>query len=316
MSFNVSNLTAWADEISSDLAKAVVLEGDTVKGKLTGMKYGVIGASTKLNNVSTTAYAVLAQCATIVNTGSTTLNQTTMLHCGVEFPQFLCVDTLKSYWTDWDNERKFNGAESLGKFEDVMLANILETNTAALDKMVWQADNSAVPYKSGLTGNNTLCRGFLGTAYSLSASNAANMARTAITKSNALVVVDQVLANIPEVILNDCNLYMSPIDFQNYVAAVVAEYKYNASLFDAKSLTEFNHPGSLGLKVVKNNGLSTASSGTMIATPKTNLVFGISADSDLGLDVWYEKKDRGLWVNTKVKIGTGVVFPELLVLVK
>lgn len=316
MSFNVNNIAVWADEISSGLAKEVLLNADTLTGDLVSKKFGVIGDSTKLNSVSTTAYAMLATCATIANTGSTELSQTTMQHCGIEFPQFLCVDTLKSYWTDWDNERKFNGSESLGAFEDTILANILEADRIALDKLIWQSDNSASPYKTGMTGNNIICRGFLGTLNFYSASTAANIAKSAITKTNALAVVNTVLASIPEAVLNDCNLYMSPADFQNYVAAVVDEYKYNASLFDIKELSEFRHPTSLGLMIKKTNGLSGVASGTMIATPKSNIILGISAESDLGLDVWYERKDRGLWVNLKVKIGTGFVFPELAVLVK
>ncbi len=316
MGFTTSGLNAWSDEISSGLAKEVVLNADTLSGNLIAKKFGVIGDSTKLNRVATSALAVAAACATIANTGSTTLSQTNMTHCGIEFPQFLCVDTLKNFWTDWDNERKFNGSESLGRYEDVMLANILDADRIAFDKMIWQADNSVVPYKTGLTGNYTLCRGLLGTVYSYSASNAANVAKTALTVSNAGVVVDHILTNLPSQIIDKGVLYMQPSDFQKYINWVVNEFKYNAALFDANSLVEFRHPTSLGLVIKKTNGLDGASSGTMIMTAQDNLVVGISSEEDLGLDTWYEKKDRGLWVNFKVKFGTGVYFPELTVLVK
>lgn len=315
MSFNVASITAWADEISSGLAKEVVLNADTLSQNLTAKKYGVIGDSTKLNRVATTAYAVLAQCATIANTGSTTLSQTTMEHCGIEFPQFLCNDTLKDYWTDWENARSFN-TESLGRYEDVMLANILETDRIALDKMLWQADNSAVPYKAGLTGNNTLCRGFFGTAYAYSATNAANLTKTALTNSNAGTCINTIAASIPEVILDKAVAFVSPLDFQKIVTWAVNEYKYNASLIDVSSITEFKFPTSLGLTIKKVNGMSGMDSGSMIVTTTDNIVLGISDESDLGLFSWYEKKDRGLWVNLKVKLGTGYFFPELVVLVK
>jgi hypothetical protein len=315
MGFNTNGLTEWADEISSGLAKEVLLNADTIAGDLVTKKYGVIGDSTKLNRVGTTAYAVLAQCATIANTGSTSLSQTEMLHCGIEFPQFLCNDQLKDFWTDWENERSFN-SESLGRYEDVMLANILEADRIALDKMIWQGDNSTVPYKAGLTGNNTLCRGFLGTAYAYSSTTAANVTKTAMTNSNAGTVIQTVMASIPEVVADKALAYVSPLDFQKVIAWAVNEYKYNATLFDIQNISEFRFPTSLGLTIKKTNGLSGADSGTMIVTPKENIVIGISAEEDLGLNVWYEKKDRGLWVNLKVKVGTGYYFPELVVLVK
>lgn len=315
MGFTTSSLTAWADEISSGLAKEVLLNADTLSQNLTAKKYGVIGDSTKLNRVGTTAYAVLAACATIANTGSTTLSQTTMEHCGIEFPQFLCELQLKDFWTDWENQRSFN-SESLGRYEDVMLANILEADRIALDKMIWQADNSAVPYKTGLTSNNTLCRGFIGTAYAYSATNAANVTKTAMTIANAGVVIQSILASVPEVIADKAVAYLSPLDFQKVVAWAVNEYKYNASLIDINSITEFRFPTSLGLVIKKVNGMSGVDSGTMIVTTADNIVLGISDESDLGLFSWYEKKDRGLWVNLKVKIGTGYYFPELVVLVK
>ena len=315
MGFNVGGLSVWADEISSGLAKEVLLNADTLSQNLTTKKYGCIGDSTKLNRVGTTAYAVLAACGTIANTGSTTLSQTIMTHCGIEFPQFLCNEILKSYWTDWEAQKSFN-TESLGRYEDVMLANILETDRIALDKMIWQADNSAVPYKTGLTGNLTLCRGFLGTAYAYSATTAANLAKTAMTIVNAGVVIQSVLASVPEVIADKAVAYLSPLDFQKVVAWAVNEYKYNASLIDINAITEFRFPTSLGLVIKKVNGMSGVDSGTMIVTTTENIVLGISDESDLGLFSWYEKKDRGLWVNLKVKIGTGYYFPEITVLVK
>jgi len=313
MAFDVSTISTWDDEISGGLLKEWMLSNDTIKGGLVELKYRLIGASSKLNNVKITSNAVLAQCATIANTGSTALAQTEMEHTGIEFPQFYCNQTLTNYWTDWDGAKSYNDEKF--SFQEYILGAKLESDLEAYDKMIWQGDNGSNKY-AAVTGNLTKMRGFFGTLWAYSASCASVKSKTAITSSNALVVVNSIKASIPEVAINDCSLYLSPINFETVAGAIAVEYKYNQNLMNLDSVTEIKVPNTIGLKAVKVNGMSGIADGSAIATPKKNLVLGISDTSDLGLTVWYEKKDRGVWANLRLKTGTGVYFPELAVLVK
>jgi hypothetical protein len=311
MSLNVAALTAYVDEISGELAKQVVLQANTIKGNIIDIRYGGIGDSYALNSVKSTMYAVAASCG-FTDTGSTIMAQEKVALCPIQFPNEICLDTLKKYYYDWFMERQFN-TESLGQFEDVFVANKVESMAEVVDSIIWRGSNSSPSY-AVTTGNLTLCDGLLQTAYEKSASTV-NVTRTAITLSNAVEVVDSILANAgtsaPQIIDN-FSLYLSPADFQTYLAALRQGNLYN---YDTQSegRTEINHPGSIGMKVVRTNGLRGAASGTFIATPKENAVAVVSSEEDLNFKMWFSNDAQALRMLAKLKIGAGFIFPELVV---
>ena len=314
MALDLNALSVYNDEISSGLIKEVVLGANTIKGGIVNVKFGALGSTYKINSVKNTMYGVAANCG-FTDTGSTVMAQETVSLCPIQFPNSICLDDLKSYYYDWYMERTMNG-ETLGEFEDVFFASKVEAAQAAIEQILWRGDGSdSNPYVAGLTGNLKLCKGFAQVAYDLSASTAANLAKTALTQANAYVVVDSILAsaasNMPEVIEN-FNLYMSPSDFQVYLSSLRALNLFNYDT-KAEGITEILHPGSIGMKVVKTNGLQGAASGTMIATPKDNAYVVFSAPQDLEFKSWFSQDYQTLRMLLKVKFGVGYAFPELVI---
>ena len=213
-------------------------------------------------------------------------------------------------------EQKYN-TQSLGSFEDVFVANKLEATALEVDKILWRGTgNDSNPYAS-VTGNLTLCSGFLQVAYDNSASTV-NITKTAMTVSNAYSIIDAVVAsvaaNTPE-ILDNFNIYLSPADFQTYLSSLrtLNLYNYNTQ---AEATTDLLHPGSIGAHVVRVNGLNGAASGTMIATAKENIWAVLSDESDLNFDMWFDKYLDAIALRAKLRIGCGIYQPELLHLVK
>lgn len=314
MALDVSALSVFDDEISSGLAKEIILGATTLKGDIVTIKYGVIGDTMKLNNLKSTMYGVSTQCG-FTDTGSTILSQTTMQLCGIQFQQSICLDTLKKYWYDWYMEREYN-TESLGDFADVFYANKVETMQKEVDKIIWRGSSSSPTYGNvtglTLTGNLLLCDGFFQNAYENSASTV-NVLRTAMTISNAYGIVDTIVnTHLPEEVLDNVNLYLSPRDFQTYLSSLrlLNLYNYNTQ---AEATTEILHPGSIGLHVVRTNGMDGMLSGSFIATPKENLVLGVSAKSDLEFKTWFSADNQAFRMNAKLKFGTAFHFPELVV---
>lgn len=312
MALDLNALSVYNDELSSGLIKEVILGANTLKGNIANIKYGAIGSTYKINSVKSTMYGVAASCG-FTDTGSTLMAQETVTLCPIQFPQSICLDNLKDYYYDWSMERTMN-TESLGSFEDVFYANKVEAAQKVIDQIIWRGTgNDSNPYAS-VTGNLTLCKGFNQVAYDLSASTAANIAKTAITVSNAVTVLDAILdsvgTNSPE-ILEDFNVYLSPADFQKYLAALRGLNLFN---YDTQSagISEILHPGSIGMHVIKTNGLEGAASGTMIATPKDNAYVVISDMSDLEFKSWFSQDDQNFKMLLKVKFGVGFAFPELV----
>ena len=313
MALDLNALSVYNDELSSGLIKEVILGANTLKGNIANIKYGAIGSTYKINSVKSTMYGVAASCG-FTDTGSTVMAQETVTLCPIQFPQSICLDDLKKYYYDWSMERTMNG-ETLGAFEDVFYANKVEAAQKVIDQIIWRGTgNDSNPYAS-VSGNLTLCKGFNQVAYDLSASTAANVAKTALTVSNAVAILDSVLesvaTNAPE-ILEDFNVYLSPADFQKYLANLrtLNLYNYNTQ---SEGVSEILHPGSIGMHVIKTNGMEGVASGTMIATTKENAYVVISAQEDLEFKSWFSQDDQNFKMLMKVKFGVGFAFPELVV---
>lgn len=302
MALNVSALTAYTDEISSGLAKEIILSADTVQGDLVSRKYGVYGDTFKLNYVKSTMVGTNALCNN-TDAGSTILAQGSISMCPITFPQSICLDTLKSYWYDFEMERKYD-SENLGTFQEVFAANKMEAIAKELDKIAWQGNKAA-----GI-GNLALCDGFLKTAVDLTG----EITLTRATQSAGTIVayVDSILALVPAEILDRVELFISPSDFQTYLAGLRALnlYNYNTGSEGTKRIL---HPGSIGMYVNSVNGLAGVQSGTFIATAKENIVLAFGADVDMSFNMWYSMDLQALKLNSKTKMGTGYYFPELVV---
>jgi len=321
MALDVSALAVYTDQIEMGLAKEILLQANTIKGDIVSIRYGAIGDKTALNVVKSTMYGVTSACGSFTDTGSTVMAQSLVQMCPIKFEQSICLDTLKKYWYDYEMERKFN-TESLGKFEDVFVQNKLEATALEIDGILWRGASTSPNYTqlsataSTITGNRTLCDGFLQVAYTNSASTV-NVTKSAITVSNAYGIVDSILAsvstNAPE-ILDNFNLYLSPADFQSYLTSLrtLNLYNYNTQ---AEATTDILHPGSIGMHVVRTNGLNGVASGTAIATTKENIWAVISAEEDLNFKMWFDLPADSLRLRAKIKIGTGYFQPELVVIV-
>lgn len=302
MALDVSALTAYSDEISSGLAKQIVLSASTIQGDLVSKKFGVFGDTFKLNFVKSTMTGTNALCNN-TDAGSTVMAQGSISMCPITFPQSICLDTLKGYLYDFEMERSYN-PETLGTFQEVFAANKMETIAKELDKIAWQGN------KSTGSGNLALCDGFLATATALTGE--VTLTRATQSTGTIYAYVDSILALVPAEILDKVELYLSPVDFQMYLSSLVAKnlYAYNTQSTGIKSIS---HPGSIGMTVHSVNGLSGAQSGTFIATNKENIVLAFGGDNDLSFDMWYSKDLQALKINSKTKMGTGFYFPELVV---
>lgn len=313
---DVSALSVYTDQISNGLAKEILLNANTIKDGLVSVQYGAKGDKVSLNMVKSTMYGVTSACGQFTDTGSTVMAQQTVQMCPIKFSQEICLDTLNKYYYSWFMEKSFN-SESLGDFADVFYANKVEATALEIEKIIWRGANDSNPYAS-VTGNLTLCSGFLQVGYDLSA-NTINIAKSAITKANGYVIVDDLLTQAvagSAVLAEEANLYLSPADFQAYLQSLRSLNLYHFDITTAKDVKQILHPGSIGLNVVKANGLAGAASGTGILTRKDNIWVVLSDESDLQFTSWYSKDFDALRMQAKLRVGVGYYQPELTCVIK
>lgn len=311
---DVSALSTYTDQ-TTGLAKEILLNANTIKGNIVSVQYGAIGDKVALNVVKSTMYGVTSACGEFSDTGSTVMAQSTVQMCPIKFSQEICLDTLNKYYYSYYMQQQYN-SDSLGQFEDVFVANKLEATALEVDKILWRGANDSNPY-AVVTGNLTLCSGFLQVGYDLSA-NTINVAKTAITASNGYQIVDHILSQAISgnaVLAEEANLYLSPADFQNYLVSLRGLNLFNYNTM-SEGVSEIHHPGSIGLKVIKVNGLNGVTSGTGILTRKDNIWAVLSDESDLSFKMWYSNDFDALRLMAKLRIGVGYYQPELTTVIK
>lgn len=303
MALDVSALTAYTDEISSGLAKQIVLAANTVKDNLVTIKYGALGTTYKLNFVKSTMVGTNALCDN-TDAGSTVMAQGTVTMCPITFAQSICLDTLKGYYYDWDMSRAYD-AQDLGTFREVFTANKMETIALELDKIIWQGD-SVTP----AAGNLALCNGFVYNAAALTGE--ITLTRAAMTTSNSVAYIDSIVALAPAAILDKFEIYLSPADFQAYLTNLRAINLFNYNT-QSEGVHSIHHPGSIGATVHSVAGMVGVASGTFIATAKENIVLVFAGNDEMSYNEWYSMDLQSFKINSKTKLGTGFYFPELVV---
>jgi len=306
---DVTALSIYKDEISFGLAKKAILEADDIN--FFDVRTDVNG-TLQLNNVSSTMYGTNTNC-TFTDTGSTVFAGNILETCDVNFYQNLCAREAQKYYMG-----KFVAAQALGtefgSLEEVIMDEKMGVTSNELQLIRWQGSASSPSYVTGLAGNLTLCDGLLQKAYELSATTV-NVAKTAITTSNAIQIIDTYESNIPAAIegSKDLRLFLSPADFRSYMVALRnADYRN----FDVNSdaVTEILHPGSLALKVTKTNGLVGVASGTALITTKENMVLGVLVDpNSMDASLWYSQDQRQVKFAAEFRIGVQFVFAEHVV---
>lgn len=304
MALDLSALTAYTDEISSGLAKQIVLQANTITGDLVTKKFGVLGNTYKLNFVKSVMVGTNATCNN-TDAGSTILAQGAITMCPITFAQSICLDDLKQFWYDYEMERQYD-TESLGTFREVFTANKLESIAIELDKIIWQGD----AVNSGIAGNLDLCNGLIYNAAQLVGEKI--ITRVAITSATAVAYIDSIVAAAPAEILDKLHIYLSPSDFQAYLLGLRAINLFNYDT-QSKGISSLHHPGSIGTTVHSVNGMSGTPAGTFIATAKENIVVAFGGADDMSYNEWYSMDLQAFKINSKTKLGTGFYFPELVI---
>lgn len=305
MALDLSALTPYTDEISSGLAKQIVLAANTINGDLVTVKYGVLGDTYKLNFVKSSMIGTNALCNN-TDAGSTTLAQGSITMSPVTFAQSICLEDLRQYWYDYEMQRQYD-TEDLGSEKDVITANKMESIALELDKMIWQGSVSAG------SGNLALMDGFVTAAVALTGEITVTLVNiSTATLANVIVYMDAIVAALPASILLSAELYLSPADFQKVLLALRSINLFN---YDTQStqVTSIHYPGSIGLTIHSTSGLVGAPSGTFIATAKENIVLAFGGNNDLSYNAWYSMDLQSYKINSKTKLGVGYYFPELVV---
>ena len=117
---------------------------------------------------------------------------------------------------------------------------------------------------------------------------------------------------LPEEILEDAVIFVSPATFREYVKDLVDKnfYHYNPADGD---LEEIFIPGS-GVKVRKAKGLAEQTEDVIFGTSPKNMVYGTDfMDNKEEIKVWFSDDNDTYRIKVRFNYGANVAFPDLVV---
>ena len=117
---------------------------------------------------------------------------------------------------------------------------------------------------------------------------------------------------LPEEILEDAVIFVSPATFREYVKDLVDKnfYHYNPADGD---LEEIFIPGS-GVKVRKANGLAEQTEDVIFGTSPKNMIYGTDfMDNKEEIKAWFSDDNDVYRIKVRFNYGANVAFPDLVV---
>lgn len=117
---------------------------------------------------------------------------------------------------------------------------------------------------------------------------------------------------LPEAILEDAVIFVSPATFREYVKDLVDKnfYHYNPADGD---LEEIFIPGS-GVKVRKANGLAEQTEDVIFGTSPKNMIYGTDfMDNKEEIKAWFSDDNDTYRIKVRFNYGANVAFPDLVV---
>ena len=195
------------------------------------------------------------------------------------------------------------------------LANKVEKIGQLVEDIFWKGSVNST-YGGG---NLALCNGILEVLENTSATASviAATATGALTPATALDVVDNMIAQIPNDVLeaSDLTLFMSHSNFRILMKALRDKnYFYG---YDGQGHTwVLDNYTNTNVKVVATRGLNGLNE--MVLTPASNLYFGTDSFGEArngdGFQFWYDVRDNITYFRAKLKVGAQVAFPQYVVI--
>jgi len=298
--FTVSGLTAYVEVNKDVLIKNIVLgfaKGDTIP-----MLRKQLGIKTKerLNYLDVDPVLQDGTNCGFTPSGSTEFSEREIETAQIKVQDQYCDRDLLGKFAEYQVRIAANKDASDMPFEAEVLDEVERGIAKKMEKLVWQGD------KSG----GDLIDGFL-----TQAEGADSASTISVTGSSATSVserVEAVIMAIPEDVLDQTTIFLSPADFRKLAFELVKAYKYNANLYGSEvEDKDIVYPGS-EVRIHKTIGL--AGSNKIYASPVQNMVYGADLMNDEEkIRFWYDDGDELFKYNIRWNAGVRTLFPDLVV---
>lgn len=298
MAFNVSGLTAYVNENRDLIIRDIVLGGE---GGFTVEKLAKqLGVKTKERlhylNVSPELQAVEG-CGFKAG-GETVISERDIETAQAKYNDEWCEEDLLGKYAEYEVDIQA-GKEKL-PFEAEIMAQVVKGINKEVERQIWVGDK----------GDGDLIDGFITLANG--ADSASTITGATASGGTAYQAVKDALALIPEEILDDAVIFVSPAMFREYIQDLVEANLYHYDPADG-AWEEMFIPGS-NVKVRKTYGLKGTS--YIYASTYENMVYAADLlNAKEELKVWFSDDNDVTRAKVRFNFGVATLFPDAVVLI-
>ena len=301
MAYNVSGLTNYVETNKEVLIKDAVL-GSGIKGETLPSLRKQLGVKTKerLNYMEVNPVLQDGSACGFSAQGSTVLTDREIETAIIKYNDQWCWKDLLGKFAEY--QVNINANEDSLPFESEITDQIVKGINKQVETLIWQGSK---------TGGD-LIDGFLTIANG--ADSASTIVVTAATGTSAYERIKGVYMALPEEIVDEAVIFVSPSLFRSYVQDLVAANLYHYDPSFSGELTEMFIPGA-SVKVRKTYGLT--GSDYIYATVPTNMVYATDfVNNKEELKGWYSDDDDVYRIKVRFNFGVATLFPDAVVIGK
>lgn len=297
MSYNVTGLPAYVEQHKSDLLYQVVFGGNTIRrmAKQTGVK----GTST-INLLSTDIPFQNGAGCGFTPQGEAKLTQRQIVTGRIKIDTEFCPDNLVGKYNEY--LVRANAHQTDLPFEEEIMASIIDSIRAKMEKAVWQGDTAS---------SDATLKQFDGLLKALD--NASGVIKEEVQGDSAFDAIKTVYMAIPEHLLAKSNvkINVSPAVYRQFLLEMVEKNLYHYAGAQNEFPTEFTFPGT-NVAVALAEGL--AGTNKIVAAQDSNLVYGCDMEGDMeDLKLWFSDDNDVFRLKGKWNAGANVAFPDEVV---
>ena len=305
MAYNVSGLTTYVETNKDVLIKSIVLGGkygDSIRNlrKQLGVK-----TKEKLNYLDVTPTLQSGQGCGFSASGSTNFSEREIETAPFKVNDSWCPDDLLSKFAEYLVKFGANANAEEMPFEREIMDEIEKGIAKQMEKLVWQGDK---------TGNSDLIDGFLTQALGADSASTVNVSYTAATSAISLYdAVKAVISAIPEDIIDDAVVFVSPAIFRALIFELVEKNLYHFEPGAEIEDSDVIFPGT-NVRIHKTHGLA-GDKKHMYVSVWDNMVFATDLLSDVEeIRLWFSDDDDIYKLKIKWNAGVKTLYPDAVVL--
>jgi hypothetical protein len=295
-SYDLTGLNKWSNERGDEMLLKSVLGATTPRYariypnmKGTSMKVGVMA--------NDPVWQDGLNCG-LTPSGTTDITQVEIVGCYKTARMNNCGNELREYF-----------------LAQALTNSLFQENIPFEELFIQDLSNRSADFMETELWKGTSC-GFSGITAEVKASGVSGGTYVALTASNAITQLNNLVLNIPSSIQrrDDLGIFLSFADYRAFIAALADSSSMNLfTLGDSSGLsteTTVFLPGS-NIAIIPTQGLDGAS--TIVLAPTQNILVGVAADDGMEVRVQYDPFEDNVASLTKVGFGCGLHEPDKFV---